>query len=83
VHFSEAGFPLVGDITYGGEKQVNRIQLKQLKLYLSKLQRPALHSFRMNFSHPRTHDELSFEAPLPNDLQELLDVLRKSEPTLS
>lgn len=79
VHFSEAGFPLVGDSTYGGEKQINRIQLKHLKLSLSKLQRPALHSFKMNFSHPRTHDELSFEAPMPNDLKELLDVLRKSE----
>lgn len=83
VHFSEAAFPLLGDVTYGGEKQVNRIQSKRLKAYLSTLSRPALHSFQLTLSHPRTQERLHFKAPLPQDLQELLDVLRESEKALS
>jgi 23S rRNA pseudouridine1911/1915/1917 synthase len=35
--------------------------------------RQALHARLLEFRHPRTHISLKFEAPIPGDMQELID----------
>jgi 23S rRNA pseudouridine1911/1915/1917 synthase len=71
VHLSESGHPVVGDATYGGVKKHPLAHLRGLL----KLTRPFLHARSLTFTHPRTGKRLTFEAPLPADLQTLLDQL--------
>lgn len=60
VHFSEIGCPLIGDELYGGD--------------LTKgLNRQALHCQKLVFLHPFTREELTFELPLPSDMEELIE----------
>jgi 23S rRNA pseudouridine1911/1915/1917 synthase len=68
VHLSEAGHPLVGDRDYGTVKRASRL--------LRDFPRPALHAFRLSFQHPSSGEEVSFEAPLPEDFSRLLTELR-------
>jgi 23S rRNA pseudouridine1911/1915/1917 synthase len=72
VHLSEAGHPIVGDDTYGGEKHHPPAHLRSVLT----LKRPFLHAWRLSFSHPLDGRALSFEAPLPADLEALLAALR-------
>ena len=38
--------------------------------------RQCLHAYRLRLRHPRTHEEMIFEAPIPDDMQRLLNWLR-------
>ena len=55
VHLKYAGFPLIGDYLYNPD--------------MEHISRQALHAFRMTFHHPITGEELSFTAPLPDDMR--------------
>jgi len=72
VHLSESGHAVVGDDTYGGVKKHPLAHLRGLLT----LDRPFLHARRLSFIHPRTQKRVSFEAPLPDDLQRLLEALK-------
>ena len=52
VHMASIGHPLLGDCVYGPKKMPYPVQGGQL-----------LHAFRIGFVHPRTGEELLFEAP--------------------
>jgi 23S rRNA pseudouridine1911/1915/1917 synthase len=75
VHLSAIGHPIVGDSLYGG---VHRRVAAHLRA-VQRLERPFLHAERLAFSHPRTGQRLSFNAPLPEDLR---SVLSEIEPDL-
>ncbi|MCM0598510.1 RluA family pseudouridine synthase [Periweissella fabalis] len=60
VHFSHLGYSLLGDDVYGGP--IDR-----------GITRQALHAFYLSFEDPFTHRVLEFKAPLPGDMQILLD----------
>jgi 23S rRNA pseudouridine1911/1915/1917 synthase len=64
VHMAFIGCPVVGDTVYGFRKQ--RIKLK----------RHFLHAARLGFNHPKTHEWLEFQSPLPAGLQNVLEKLR-------
>lgn len=74
VHLSEAGHPVVGDALYGGVRRSVPPRLAAL----SKLARPFLHAARLSFRHPADDRPLSFEAPLPPDLAQVLTSLRRA-----
>ena len=74
VHLSEAGHAVVGDELYGGERRSVPPRLAAL----SKLRRPFLHAAKLAFTHPGTGQPLVAEAPLPEDLQSVLDGLRRA-----
>ena len=57
VHMQALGCPLVGDKLYGGP---------------GGLDRPALHSRQLSLRHPISGESLSFTAPLPEDMTELI-----------
>ena len=63
VHLAAIGHPVVGDARYGGAKGSIRVP------------RPFLHAASLSFAHPTTGEQLSFDSPLPADLQLVLDSL--------
>ena len=69
VHLSAIGHPIVGDPVYGG---VHRRVLPNLRPVM-RLERPFLHAARLSFTHPADAKRLTFESPLPEDLQTVLD----------
>jgi len=78
VHLSHIKHPVVADDMYGGKT----VCLWQLKDQQPKVQQPviarcALHAFSLEFRHPTTEKAVRFEAPLPEDMHNLLELLRK------
>ena len=71
VHLSAIGHPIVGDALYGG---VHRRVPGDIRA-VQRLERPFLHAARLAFRHPRDGRRMEFIAPLPDDLQEVLDDL--------
>jgi 23S rRNA pseudouridine1911/1915/1917 synthase len=86
VHLSYIKHPIVADDMYGG-KLVYEWQLVKLLapgitggpqyLQAPVISRCALHASTLQFKHPTTGKIMKFEAPLPQDMQNLLDLLRK------
>lgn len=58
VHMKHIGFPLIGDHLYNPDME-----------YMT---RQALHSYRLQFTHPITGEAMDFVAPLPEDMQNVL-----------
>jgi len=76
VHLADQGYPVVGDRIYGRKRYGpggNREPLPGV----TDFPRQALHAERLGFSHPRTGAPVAFYAPLPLDMQRLLDSLRE------
>jgi 23S rRNA pseudouridine1911/1915/1917 synthase len=71
VHLSSIGHAICGDATYGGIPRRIPPHLKAL----SSLQRPFLHSERIVFTHPTEQRRMEFGAPLPEDLNHVLEQL--------
>jgi 23S rRNA pseudouridine1911/1915/1917 synthase len=73
VHMAHAGHGLIGDPVYGGKRNLPKDMpgLETVRAF----GRQALHAARLGFEHPVTGDTLNFEAPLPEDMQELLAAL--------
>lgn len=64
VHLAAIGHPVAGDRVYGPERQ---------KLHLRRL---FLHAAELTFRHPVTGQEMTFRAPLPEELEQVLRQLR-------
>ena len=60
VHMAYLGHPLAGDWLYGTEDK-------------TLIARPALHSYELWFTQPVTGQELHFTAPIPQDMQRLME----------
>lgn len=81
VHMEHLGFPLIGDELYGAQATRARSILKKggyedgVIERLLAFPRQALHAAEISFIHPRTDEEMSFSAPLPDDLEELIGLL--------
>ena len=59
IHMKHIGFPLIGDYLYNPDME-----------YMT---RQALHSYRMAFVHPITEEPMEFVAPLPEDMEQVLN----------
>lgn len=71
VHLAHLGFPIAGDDKYGDFAR-NKLLAKQ------GLKRMFLHACRVVIEHPRSGEELMFEAPLPAALQSFIERLDAS-----
>jgi 23S rRNA pseudouridine1911/1915/1917 synthase len=60
VHLHHLGHPIVGDKVYGRKSDFSR---------------QMLHAWKLGFTHPRTGNWKSFEAPLPNDFVEAIHAM--------
>ena len=76
VHFAESGHALLGDPTYAGENASKRLPKGPWRDAAEKLDRPALHAWRLSFKHPSTKQMMKFEAKLPKDLLQLQNELK-------
>ncbi len=62
VHFSAAGHPITGDTMYGNGSPA--------------ISRQALHASTLSFPHPSDGRVVSLEAPLPDDIEKLIETIR-------
>jgi 23S rRNA pseudouridine1911/1915/1917 synthase len=78
VHLSESGHPVLADASYGGARREARLPAGDpLRRAAEAVGRQALHAWRLAFRHPRTGRLRRFEAPLPEDIQAAVDLLRR------
>jgi 23S rRNA pseudouridine1911/1915/1917 synthase len=88
VHLAHIGCPVLCDRLYAGHAQITRGQLKRrlargLPLRENDaeviLERQALHAAKIEFAHPKTGEAMSIAAPLPADMQRVIEVLDASD----
>lgn len=79
VHLSAIGHPILGDPLYGRKGKVGAIMNPIIREYLKDMNRPCLHAYSISFNHPVTGKRMEFIAPVPNDMQKLLDYLTKNK----
>ena len=84
VHLTHTGYPILCDRMYGGRKIITREELlgeRPISLNdddrtgIALLKRQALHAHKLVFVHPATGKELEIVAPIPADMQAVLDCL--------
>lgn len=75
VHMQSIGHPLVGDTKYGCRRILPRAAEAETVNLLQQFPRQALHAFKLDFLHPTTNKGLRFTAPVPDDLQQLMEAL--------
>ena len=63
VHMSYIGHPLLGDDLYGGN--------------IDQINRQALHCNKISFIHPVTNIKLNFEASIPDDMNKIIQIIKK------
>jgi 23S rRNA pseudouridine1911/1915/1917 synthase len=76
VHMSAIGHPLLGDPLYTKKRWLDRIEDRNLRERIKALGRQALHASLLAFSHPATGERMEFTAPMPDDMEKILEVLR-------
>ena len=75
VHLAHIGYPIVGDPVYAGRRRWPAGCSAALASALAAFPRQALHAARLALAHPMTGRALEWEAPLPSDMQRLLEAL--------
>jgi 23S rRNA pseudouridine1911/1915/1917 synthase len=77
VHLASIGHPVAGDAVYGGTRTAPS-RRSASRAALAALDRPALHSARLSFTHPSTGERVTFTSPLPEDIRHVLALLREA-----
>ena len=77
VHASSLSLPLVGDVTYGAKGRLPSTPLPELVDAIRGFSRQALHAKSLEFIHPIFETKLRFTSVIPEDMQALLEVLRR------
>ena len=83
VHCAAIQHAVVGDPVYGSRKQLKNIRSKlpgmpdAVVASLNSVKRQMLHAAILGFTHPATGEKMMFEAPMPQDMAQLLDKLRE------
>ncbi len=77
VHMNWQGHPILGDPVYGKRLQVPPGATEELLNTLRGFKRQALHAETLALHHPVSGELLSWTVPMPADMQQLVDVLRK------
>ena len=77
VHMAHRNYPLVGDPLYGGRLKQPAGASEALREALRRFPRQALHARKLGLIHPATGEYCEFEAPLPEDMQGLIQVLEE------
>ncbi len=79
-HMTHLGHPLFNDERYGGDRILRGTQSGTYNNFIRNCYalcpRQALHALTLGFRHPQTEEEMDFTAPLPPDMQALLEKWR-------
>ena len=79
-HMKYIGHTLFNDERYGGHDILKGTRFNKYKQFVENCfklcPRQALHAMTLGFVHPRTGEEMSFEAPIPDDMAALIEKWR-------
>lgn len=80
VHMKHIGHTLFNDERYGGDKILKGTTFTKYKQFVENcfkvLPRQALHAKTLGFTHPKTNEFMSFDTPIPDDMQECIEKWR-------
>lgn len=77
VHLEHKKTPIIGDPIYGKSLNHNLSSVPiEVTEAIVNFPRQALHARKISFIHPTTKEVLTFEAPLPKDMDEILKILK-------
>lgn len=77
VHLSHAGFPLLGDRKYGARGLLPKSPTPALIAAIQGCARHMLHAQKLSFQHPLHESPMEFSSSLPQDMEQLIEVLRQ------
>jgi 23S rRNA pseudouridine1911/1915/1917 synthase len=77
VHMAHIKHPLLGDQVYGGRPRLPKGASEAFIGALRGFQRQALHAAQLSLFHPETEEWMTWKAPLPQDMQDLLKAVRQ------
>lgn len=77
VHMAHINYPLIGDPLYGGRFRMPKGASGAMQRVLKGFRRQALHAKKLELYHPESGELMSWEIDLPEDMQQLLAVLKK------
>lgn len=81
VHMRHLGHTLFNDWEYGGDRILKGTIYTKYKQFVDNCfticPRCALHAKTLGFIHPRTNEFMFFEAPIPNDMELVIDKWRR------
>ncbi|MDR3746243.1 MAG: RluA family pseudouridine synthase [Acidobacteriaceae bacterium] len=81
VHAQSLGHPVVGDSLYGAPRLIHPV-LRTSEEESLELDRNFLHAAHLEFAHPQTGKALVVDAPLPEELQRFLELLKTEQPAV-
>jgi 23S rRNA pseudouridine1911/1915/1917 synthase len=81
VHMAHIHHALLGDPIYGGRLRLPKGATPALVDMLRRFKRQALHAFELGLIHPVTRETMTWRAPLPADMKELIECLRTDTPS--
>ena len=83
VHLKSIGHPILADDMYGGgRKMIKSFHVKYTQILnrlFKNMNRVALHAEKLEIIHPTTGSVMRFQAPIPNDMQNALNLLRNAQ----
>jgi 23S rRNA pseudouridine1911/1915/1917 synthase len=77
VHMAYIHKPIVGDKTYGGHLKLPKHASAELIAMLRNFKHQALHAGELGLIHPESKEYMQWQAPVPEDMKQLIAVLRK------
>ncbi|HEY0720978.1 MAG TPA: 23S rRNA pseudouridine(1911/1915/1917) synthase RluD [Gammaproteobacteria bacterium] len=77
VHMAHLHYPLLGDPVYAGRLRIPAGVTPALDSMLRSFRRQALHAARLGLDHPETGEYMEWEVAMPEDMQQLIAVLRE------
>jgi 23S rRNA pseudouridine1911/1915/1917 synthase len=77
VHMAHIRYPIVGDPVYGGRLRIPPGLPDEMRSVLQSFRRQALHATQLGLVHPDSGDHMSWQALPPEDMQQLIEVLRQ------
>lgn len=79
VHLSHINFPVVGDPVYGGRRRFPKNISVEMRDAIQSFPRQALHAYSLKLLHPKSGEERSWTAPVPEDMKSFLKILEENE----
>lgn len=81
VHMKYIGHTIFNDSRYGGDRILKGTSFSKYKQFVDNcfkvLPRQALHAKTLGFEHPETGEWMSFDSPIPDDMQSCIEKWRK------
>lgn len=76
VHMKHIGYPIFGDPVYGQRLSIPKHASDELISMLKGFKRQSLHAKRLSFIHPGLGRCVEFEQPVPDDMRDLIHLLK-------